>query len=492
MRIGTSNSTKILDSACVNEYKIPLIVMMENAVLSAFKHMDIENNQRYVIVSGVGNNGGDGLGLARQLTAHGKEVEVFIVGKIEKMSECSKINYNILKAMNIPTNIVDEENLEYLKCSVKKSDIVVDCIFGTGLEREIKGIFYNVIDIINQNKNKTYSIDVPSGINATNGDVLGICIDADKTISFEFYKRGFLKYDVKQYIGEVIVEHIGIPEYILEKYDDREYITNLDLVKNNIKEKNKFSFKSDFGKVALFAGSRGFTGAAYISTQSAVKCGSGLTTLVCEKYVQDILSTKLCEAMTLDIQNKEKVKKLIPQKYWVVAFHPETLTNVKMEDQVKEVLTALQKNLDGMSVIFMGTNADTKSDIIRSSWLNYVDEHENAYYYENLNVDSFLYLVKNSIALIGNSSSGIIETPSLGRYTINIGDRQRGRVHGNSVIDVTCDSSIIGQAMKEITGKSEEIINPYYVENTAENYYKKTKEILENGTSILKEFYDIV
>ena len=83
MRIGTSNSTKILDSACVNEYKIPLIVMMENAVLSAFKHMDIENNQRYVIVSGVGNNGGDGLGLARQLTAHGKEVEVFIVGKIE-------------------------------------------------------------------------------------------------------------------------------------------------------------------------------------------------------------------------------------------------------------------------------------------------------------------------------------------------------------------------------------------------------------------------
>lgn len=76
--------------------------------------------------------------------------------------------------------------------------------------------------------------------------------------------------------------------------------------------------------------------------------------------------------------------------------------------------------------------------------------------------------------------------------TINIGDRQRGRVHGNSVIDVTCDSSMIGQAMKEIIGKNEEIINPYYVENTAENYYKKTKEILENGTSILKEFYDIV
>ena len=154
-------------------------------------------------------------------------------------------------------------------------------------------------------------------------------------------------------------------------------------------------------------------------------------------------------------------------------------------------MTALQENLDGKSVIFIGTNADTSSDIIRSSWLNYVDEHENAYYYENLNVDSFLYLVKNSIALIGNSSSGIIETPSLGRYTINIGDRQRGRVHGNSVIDVPCDSRIIGPAMKEIAGKNEEIVNPYYVENTADNYYKSTKKILENGTSVLKEFYDI-
>lgn len=81
----------------------------------------------------------------------------------------------------------------------------------------------------------------------------------------------------------------------------------------------------------------------------------------------------------------------------------------------------------------------TKSDVIRSTWIDYVQQHNNAYYYENLNVDSFLYLVKNSIALIGNSSSGIIETPSLGRYTINIGDRQKGREHGNSVIDVVCN-----------------------------------------------------
>ena len=191
----------------------------------------------------------------------------------------------------------------------------------------------------------------------------------------------------------------------------------------------------------------------------------------------------------------EDVKVRSSQKYWVIAFHPETLTDMKMEDQVEEVLLALKKFSDNINVVFIGTNADTKSDIIRSAWLNYVKNNVNAYYYENLNVDSFLYLVKNSIALIGNSSSGIIETPSLGKYTINIGDRQKGRVHGSSVIDVTCNANEISQAMKHIINrirKNEKISNPYYVENSAKKYYEKTKEILEKGISIIKEFYDIV
>lgn len=190
----------------------------------------------------------------------------------------------------------------------------------------------------------------------------------------------------------------------------------------------------------------------------------------------------------------EKVKMLLAHKYWVVAFHPETLTDIDVEHQVGEVLAALEKNNDGCDIIFMGTNADTKSDVIRSTWIDYVQQHNNAYYYENLNVDSFLYLVKNSIALIGNSSSGIIETPSLGRYTINIGDRQKGREHGNSVIDVVCNRTEIYHAMEEVKRKideNEKITNPYYVKDTAENYYEKTKDILNEKPSVLKEFFDI-
>ena len=180
MRIGTSASTKRLDEACTNEYKIPLIVLMENVVLSAMNHLDVNSYSNYVIVSGVGNNGGDGLGIARQLVARNKKVRVFIVGNIEKMTSCSKINYEILKSMNIDTQIIDSKEtdrriLDCFKNFVKQSDVVIDCIFGTGLEREVKGVFKEVIEIINKNKTLTYSIDVPSGIDATNGEVLGIC-----------------------------------------------------------------------------------------------------------------------------------------------------------------------------------------------------------------------------------------------------------------------------------------------------------------------------
>ncbi|MPM75807.1 NAD(P)H-hydrate epimerase [bioreactor metagenome] len=161
MRIGTSMSTKKLDEACANEYKIPLILMMENAVLSAIKHLDMNVYNKYVVVSGVGNNGGDGLGIARQLKARKKEVNVFIVGNMEKITPCSKTNLEILKAMNIPYIVIDtkEKNinhLEQLEADIKNSNVLVDCIFGTGLEREIKGIFKYVIEIINKNKNLVY------------------------------------------------------------------------------------------------------------------------------------------------------------------------------------------------------------------------------------------------------------------------------------------------------------------------------------------------
>ena len=187
----------------------------------------------------------------------------------------------------------------------------------------------------------------------------------------------------------------------------------------------------------------------------------------------------------------------LPEKqYFVVLFHPETLTTSSEAEQVTELLSAICRK-STYKYVFIGSNADTNSNIIRDKIKKYVEEHDNADYYENLQTDAYHYLVKHSVCLIGNSSSGIIEAPSLGVYTINIGKRQDGRVRGNSIIDVECDAKKIEDAMAHVlTIKGNAFpINPYYQENSAQKYYKATQTILSKLLRIYgqkpKIFYDI-
>ena len=200
--------------------------------------------------------------------------------------------------------------------------------------------------------------------------------------------------------------------------------------------------------------------------------------------------------LDIDLSNVPKSVMDLPQrKYFVVLFHPETLSLVNPLEQINQVIAAVESHME-YKYVFLGSNADTHSDIIRKRVKEFVGSKENVLYFENLHTDAYHYLLKNSIALVGNSSSGIIEAPSLGIYTINIGNRQDGRVRGNSVIDVTCNQQKISEALDKVIEVYEDIkpINPYYKENAAENYYNNTKKLLENlGEEIRepKRFYDI-
>ncbi len=189
------------------------------------------------------------------------------------------------------------------------------------------------------------------------------------------------------------------------------------------------------------------------------------------------------------------IKALSGKKYFVILFHPETLTNVDTLAQVQELLTAIEA-IQEYSFVFIGSNADTHSDVIREYVERFVEENQNAVYFENLHTDAYHYLLKNAICLLGNSSSGIIEAPSLGIYTINIGDRQKGRVRGNSIIDVRCNALEISAAMRKVleiyrTVKPE---NPYYKGNSARLYYETLKKLvdrLEHDTREPKNFFDL-
>lgn len=200
--------------------------------------------------------------------------------------------------------------------------------------------------------------------------------------------------------------------------------------------------------------------------------------------------------LEIDLKNvPDSVTNLQERQYFVVLFHPETLTAENPLVQIEQVLAAVEEHRE-YQYVFLGTNADTHSDIIRKRVKEFVESKKNAVYFENLHTDAYHYLLKHSIALVGNSSSGIIEAPSLGIYTINIGNRQDGRVRGNSVIDVPCKQKDILDALDKVLEVYAMIkpVNPYYKEHTAENYYKKTKQLLENLQDDIKEpkrFYDL-
>ena len=188
MRIGNSELTRNIDNYCINELKIPSIVLMENAAIKIVKNIDFEKFKSFTIVCGTGNNGGDGLAVARQLFSMNMQIDVFIVGNNSMSKDCN-VNYDILKNMGININhIIKSEDIINLREALSENSMTIDAIFGVGLSRKIEGIYDEVIKIINEKSTYTLSIDIPSGMKCDSFGILGNSIEADKTVSFEVYK----------------------------------------------------------------------------------------------------------------------------------------------------------------------------------------------------------------------------------------------------------------------------------------------------------------
>ena len=308
MRVGTASVMRQIDSCAINEIGIPGIVLMENASREVLDFLLERFDDDFCIICSKGNNGGDGFALARQLFVKGKNVEVFLVGGDQGMSSDCRTNYGAAKGTGIEIkNIVREEDIAELGRAMDRCAVAVDAIFGTGLSRDVEGIYSSVIDAVNLHTVSVVAIDVPSGLNSDTGSVAGNCIKADATVTFELYKRGFLNYKAAEYTGEIVVVKIGIPEKAVIKHHECEYLLDDEMIRERLKVRRTYSHKGDFGRVLVISGTEGYTGAAYICTTSAVRSGSGLVTLACEQRIRDVLSQRLTEAMTTSFEESEKL-----------------------------------------------------------------------------------------------------------------------------------------------------------------------------------------
>lgn len=220
MIVISCDEMKAMDYYAINNIGIPSIVLMENAALRVIANIDLNIIDSCTIVCGTGNNGGDGLAIARHLILKNKTVDLFIVGNLNKGTTDFNVNLNILKNINANIiHIVDNYGLKKMKNSMENNDLTIDSIFGIGLTRNIEGLFYRVIDTMNKNSKTILSVDIPSGLDGDIGKVRGICVKANITITFHHMKSGLVKN--KDYTGQIVVEDIGIPssvtKIILEK-----------------------------------------------------------------------------------------------------------------------------------------------------------------------------------------------------------------------------------------------------------------------------------
>ncbi|MBP1890426.1 NAD(P)H-hydrate epimerase [Clostridium moniliforme] len=311
MEVLSRKGCKNIDNYTIKNIGIPSIVLMENAangIVSIIRNL----GNKVIIFCGTGNNGGDGLAVARKLWLLKKDIEVILVGNIEKLSEETRLNLNIINSLNIP--VFNIKNIEEIQDNIMKklseADYVIDSIFGIGLNREVRGIYKDIINLINKYSNYVVSIDIPSGMDADTGEILGCCINADITCSVEVMKKGFISNKAVELLGKIEIINIDIPDFVKEKNSEKTYILSNNIYKDMIPLRDKTGHKGNYGKVLIVAGSEKYCGAAFISTEACVRTGSGLVTLLTHKDSGQALKVRLTEAMIQEYLTYNDVKDL--------------------------------------------------------------------------------------------------------------------------------------------------------------------------------------
>lgn len=278
------------DAHTINEIGLPSMVLMERAALATVTAMERENislNQT-LIVCGSGNNGGDGFAVARLIKDRGFHVEVVFVGKEDSMSEACRQQMNIAKKCGVSVGTI---------LVLKEYTVVVDAVFGVGLNRDIGGTLKEHIQHMNCMSGKKVALDIPTGICSATGRVMGVAFRADLTLSFGFEKLGCALYPGCYYAGKIVVEDIGISKQIFEKEPQICYTLDSKDLPGLLPKRKPDSHKGDYGRVLMVTGSNGMAGAAYLSAKAAYLSGAGLVQIYTPQENRVIVQQLLPEAI---------------------------------------------------------------------------------------------------------------------------------------------------------------------------------------------------
>ncbi|HEY5975257.1 MAG TPA: NAD(P)H-hydrate dehydratase, partial [Geobacteraceae bacterium] len=303
MKLVTGEVMREVDRRAIEEFGVSGLALMERAGCNCAELIDA----RYgmvpllvaVIVAGKGNNGGDGFVIARLLAAKGWEVQVFLLAEPATITGDAKTNLERLPA-GLVTCCPDVNSLALLEVGLADATVVVDAMFGTGLAPEVAGHYAAAIDLLNAAGRPTVAVDIPSGIHAGSGRMLGTAVRAARTVTFGLAKVGHVQLPGAEFTGELFLTDIGIPQTVLAEAGGVEYLEE-EAIRPLLQQRAAGSHKGSFGHCLIVAGATGKTGAAAMAANSAVRGGAGLVTLAVPASIHAILELKTTEAMTMPL-----------------------------------------------------------------------------------------------------------------------------------------------------------------------------------------------
>ncbi|MDK2821657.1 MAG: ADP-dependent NAD(P)H-hydrate dehydratase / NAD(P)H-hydrate epimerase [Clostridia bacterium] len=304
MYLVTAEQMGQLDRLASTEYLVPSLVLMENAgskvVESIKRHFKGQLKKRRVLIfCGKGNNGGDGLVVARHLLNQGVEVKVFLLARPEDLRGDARTNLDIYHKMGGRVVFLLEENhLQRVDIALLYADLVVDAIFGTGFKGAAMGLPAAVINMINKAHRDTVAVDVPSGLEADTGRIFGPCIKANWTVTFSLPKLGLAVEPGASMVGRLEIGDIGIPQKLINSQRFNLCLLTEDWVRSHLPSREANGHKGLYGRVLAVGGSPGLTGAIFLASTAALRTGAGLVTAAVPQGIHNILEMKTQEVMT--------------------------------------------------------------------------------------------------------------------------------------------------------------------------------------------------
>lgn len=310
MQLYSTAEMVSVDQHAINALGIPGVVLMENAGRACAQILEEQLSECFpgpvLVVAGKGNNGGDGYVVARILADHGWQVATLVLAPQEAISGDAATMLDILRNCGGDVCFIQDDALLEQGVGALRPKVVVDAIFGTGLQAAVRGLAATAIGLINKLPAKVLAVDIPSGVDASSGQICGCAVTADLTVSFDHPKIGHVSQPGAVCVGELQIVDIGIPSGNRpSNLAPQAQLIDAVAARSMVPVRSSCGHKGGFGHLLVVAGSTGKTGAAALTGDAAVHSGCGLVTVAVPASLHQILEIKLTEAMTLPLADRD-------------------------------------------------------------------------------------------------------------------------------------------------------------------------------------------